>query len=65
MDAYANRTVFESLTFTESTLKTDEWIEVRLCFSLPKVVYDLELRGFLVSDNTTIVLDRIILTQEP
>ncbi len=65
VDTYANRTVLESVTFTESTLKKDEWIEVRLRFTLPEVVYDLELRGFLVTDNTTIVLDRITLTQWP
>ncbi|MBC8463226.1 DUF2079 domain-containing protein [Candidatus Bathyarchaeota archaeon] len=65
LDAYANRTVFESVTFTESTLNKDEWTEVRLHFTLPTVVYDLELRGFLVSDNTTLVLDRIALTQKP
>ena len=65
VDAYANRTVLESRTIAESTLKISEWTEVELSFSLPEVVYDLELRGFLVSDNTTIVLDRITLTQEP
>ncbi len=41
------------------------WTEVRLRFTLPDVAYDLELRGFLVSDNTKIVLDRIWLTQTP
>ena len=65
VDAYANRTVLESTMFSESTLKMDEWTEVGLSFSLPEVVYDLELRGFLVSDNTTIRLDRITLIQEP
>jgi len=65
VDAYANRTVLESKTFTESTLRKDEWTEVELRFTLPEVVYDLELRGFLVSDNTTIRLDRITLTQKP
>ena len=30
-----------------------------------KVVYDLELRGFLVTHNTTIRLDRINLSQKP
>ena len=65
VDAYANRTVLGSTTFTESTLKKGEWTEVKLSFTLPDVVYDLELRGFLVTQNTTIVLDRITLTQEP
>ena len=65
VDAYSNRTVLESTTFTESTLKKDEWTEVELRFTLPEVVYDLELRGFLVSVNTTIRLDRITLRQEP
>ena len=65
VDAYANSTVLESRTFTESTLRKGEWTDVILRFSLPEVVYDLELRGFLISDNTTIRLDRITLTQEP
>ena len=65
VDAYANRTVLETVTFTESTLKKDDWAEVRLRFTLTDVAYDLELRGFLVSDNMTIVLDRIRLTQTP
>ena len=65
MDAYANRTVLGSTTFTESTLKKGEWTEVKLNFILPEVIYDLELRGFLVTQNTTIRLDRITLTQEP
>jgi hypothetical protein len=65
VDAYANRTVLGSTTFTESTLKIGEWTEVKLRFSLTEVVYDLELRGFLVTQNTTIRLDWINLTQEP
>ena len=65
VDVYANRTVLESATFTESMLKKDDWTEVRLRFPLPDVAYDLELRGFLISDNTTIVLGRTLLTQEP
>ena len=65
VDAYANRTVLETVTFTESTLKKNDWAEVRLRFTLTDVAYDLELRGFLVSDNMTIVLDRIRLTQTP
>jgi hypothetical protein len=65
VDAYTNRTVLGSTTFTETTLKKDERTEVKLGFSLPEVVYDLELRGFLVTQNTTIRLDRITLAQKP
>jgi hypothetical protein len=44
-------------------LKKDDWADETLRFALTDGVYDLELRGFLVSDNTTSMLDRIRLTQ--
>jgi len=44
-------------------LKKDEWADKTLRFALTEGAYDLELRGFLVSDNTTSMLDRIRLTQ--
>ena len=43
-------------------LKKDDWADETVRFALTDGAYDLELRGFLVSDNTTSMLDRIRMT---
>lgn len=65
MDIFTNKTVRNTIIFTENQLQNDTWTSIRLNFTLPDVVYDLEFRGILDGLNTTIQLDSIQLTQSP
>ena len=65
LDAFHNRTILNSIEFTEKILENNTWTPLELNFTLTNIAYDLELRGILVGLNTTIALDTIRLEQRP
>ncbi|MCW4013825.1 MAG: DUF2079 domain-containing protein [Candidatus Bathyarchaeota archaeon] len=65
LDAYYNQTILNSVYLTDSMLKNDTWTSIELNFILPEIAYDLELRGILLGQNTTIVLDTIRIEEHP
>ncbi len=65
LDAYYNQTILNSVNITETTLKNNTWTPIKLNFTLTTVAYDLELRGILLGQNTTIALDTIRIEEQP
>jgi uncharacterized membrane protein len=63
LDVYTNRTILNTMTFNETALTNDTWTVLWLNFTLSDIVYDLEFRGFLDDENTSIRLDSVQLTQ--
>jgi uncharacterized membrane protein len=65
LDVYYNQTILNAVNITENTLKNNTWTQLRLDFSLPEIAYDLELRGILLGQNTTLTLDTIRVEERP
>ncbi len=65
LDAYHNKTILNSVSFTETMLQNNTWTPISLNFTLGTIAYDMELRGILMGKNTTIALDTIRLEEHP
>ena len=65
LDAFHNRTILNNVEFTEKMLQNNTWTQLSLNFTLNNIAYDMELRGMLTGENTTIALDTIRLEQHP
>ena len=65
LDAYCNGTRLNHTSIKEADLGNDSWAVVPLGFRLEGMAYDLELRGFLEGNETSIALDTIRLEESP
>lgn len=65
LDAYYNQTKLNHVYITDSNLMNDTWTDIELNFTLPEIAYDLELRGLLLGQNTSLILDTIRIEEQP
>ena len=65
LDVYYNQTTLNQVNITDAMLVNDTWTGIDLNFTLPEIAYDLELRGILLGQNTTIILDTIRIEEQP
>jgi hypothetical protein len=65
LDAYYNQTKLNQVYITDSKLMNDTWTDIELNFTLPEIAYDLELRGLLLGQNTSLILDTIRIEEQP
>ncbi|MCD6360179.1 MAG: DUF2079 domain-containing protein, partial [Armatimonadetes bacterium] len=65
LDVFYNETTLNQVNITDSMLGADAWTPICLNITLNAVAYNLEFRGILIGENTTLVLDFIRLAERP
>lgn len=65
LDAFHNQTILNKVNITETMLRNNTWTKIRLDITLDTIAYDLELRGLVLGQNTSIILDTIRIEEQP